>query len=93
MVALVALATRRVCAAVTLALPCCLASRTELDVTRAVPDPAALPLMPEVTLAVDMACRLARLDGVLPETTALDWAARLERSPEEVGFFFAGAMS
>ena len=37
-----------------------------------------------VTFAFDTADRLARLEGVLPDTLALDLAARLERSALEV---------
>jgi hypothetical protein len=55
------------------------------------PDPEALPLMSEVTLAVEAAARLARLEGLAPETLAVDLAARFERSELDVGFF-AGAM-
>jgi hypothetical protein len=60
-----------------------------LDVTRAVPLGAS-PLLAEVTLAVDMDDLLARLEGFAPETLALDWAARFERSALDVTFF-AGA--
>ena len=45
-----------------------------------------------VTLAVDTADRLARLEGVLPDTVALERAARLERSALDVTLGFFGAM-
>jgi hypothetical protein len=43
-------------------------------------------------LAVETAERLARLEGLEPETLAVDLAARLERVALEVIFFFAGAI-
>ena len=49
--------------------------------------------MLEVTRAVDVDDRLARLDGLEPDTVALELAARLERFALDVtlaGFF--GAM-
>jgi hypothetical protein len=49
------------------------------------------PRRDEVTLAVEAADRLARLEGFAPETLALELAARFERSALDVTFF-TGAM-